>query len=65
MTEAGHATLNLYDVRGRLVKTMYDQTADEGGHQITLDSRGLASGVYFYSLESRGHTVWKRAILVK
>ena len=65
MSEAGHATLNLYDLRGRLVKTMYDQTADKGGHQITLDSRGLASGVYFYSLESKGHKVWKRAILVK
>jgi hypothetical protein len=65
MKEAGHATLRMYDVRGRLVKTIFDQTKGEGEHQITLDSKGLASGVYFYSLESRGHKVWKRAILVK
>ena len=65
MREAGHVTLRLYDVRGRLMKTMFDQTVGEGEHQITLDSRGLASGVYFYSLESRGQKVWKRAILVK
>jgi hypothetical protein len=65
MKQTDHVTLRLYDARGRLVKTMFNRTADEGGHQITLDSKGLASGVYFYSLESRGHRVWKRAILVK
>lgn len=65
MKATDHATLRLYDARGHLVKTMFDQTAGEGGHQVTLDAKGLASGVYFYSLESRGYKVWKRAVLVK
>ncbi len=65
MKATDHATLRLYDARGRLVKTLFDDTAGEGGHQINLDAEGLASGVYFYSLESRGHKVWKRAVLVK
>ncbi len=65
MKATEHATLRLYDARGRLVKTLFDDTAGEGGHQINLDAEGLASGVYFYSLESRGHKVWKRAVLVK
>ena len=55
-----HATLRLYDLRGRLRANHVRSDRDEGGHQITLDARGLASGVYFYSLESQGHKDWKR-----
>jgi hypothetical protein len=65
MKTAEHVTLRVYDARGHLVKTMWDQTAGEGDHQITFDGKGLASGVYFYSLEAQGHKVWKRAVLVK
>jgi hypothetical protein len=30
-----------------------------------LDARGLASGIYSYSLEANGQKVWKRCIIVK
>ena len=63
--EAGPVVLNLYDLRGRLVRHVEAEAPADDLQQITLDGRGLPSGVYAYSLESHGRREWKRCLIVK
>jgi Tol biopolymer transport system component len=54
---AAHVTLSIYDVLGREVARLADETQDAGGHMVTLDAKlyspELASGVYFYRLDAK------------
>lgn len=47
-------TLRLYDVMGRHMRTVHG-LATAGRHELSISSRGLASGVYFVRLQA-GHT---------
>ena len=53
-TQPGPTSVHLFDVNGRLVRTvMASQYVMPGVHAVTIDGRGeqgsrLASGVYFY-----------------
>jgi hypothetical protein len=46
----GPATLVLFDVEGRALRTLYDGAASRGDHVVRLDTRSLPAGVYFYRL---------------
>jgi flagellar hook assembly protein FlgD len=53
------ARLDVYDVTGRLVRTLYRGGADRGSHRIEWDGqdgRGIpvAAGIYLVRLESAG-----------
>ena len=65
VAKPGPVKLRVYDLRGRLVHEARDLATDHNIQQITLDAGGLASGVYYYSLESGGNTAWKRCIIIK
>jgi hypothetical protein len=65
LATSGHVSLSLYDVRGRRIKNLVDEVQPAGEHRITLDGADLASGIYFYRLESGGTQAWKRCILIK
>jgi hypothetical protein len=60
----------VYDVMGRQVATLVDQSMATGRHQVTWDARNAAgqpvtSGVYFYRFETAvGHTT-RKMVLVK
>ncbi|OGC41104.1 hypothetical protein A2Y85_05975 [candidate division WOR-3 bacterium RBG_13_43_14] len=59
--------LNLYDVSGRLVKTMVNQVEDPGIKTIKwdgLDNNGkpISSGVYFYQLETEQRTITRKLV---
>ncbi len=63
--------LAVYDLSGRLVRTLVDSELREGGRHTTpwdgRDERGLpvASGVYFYRLTATGESLSRRMILLK
>lgn len=62
---AGRTRLSLYDPRGRHVRTVLDRDLEAGEHELVLDARGLASGVYWYRLESGSFTATRRMALVE
>ncbi|MEE9554603.1 MAG: C25 family cysteine peptidase, partial [candidate division Zixibacteria bacterium] len=45
-------TLKLYDLLGRTVATILDKEMQAGIHRVEYDGADLASGVYFYILET-------------
>ena len=59
----GHVTLRIYDVGGRLVRTLVDRHLSGATHFVAWDGRddaGLpaASGVYFYRLKTGEFIGW-------
>lgn len=62
---SSHVTLNIYDITGRLVKTLVNEVRDEGVHSITFDGSGLSSGTYFYRLQAGDFVQIKKMVLIK
>jgi hypothetical protein len=65
MPIAGRARLAIYNLRGELVRTLVNGELAAGYHRFTFNSRGLASGTYFYRLESGDFVATRKMILQK
>jgi fibronectin type 3 domain-containing protein len=69
--EGGRAvTLAVYDVGGRLVRTLVDGVETPGEKTVSWDGhdsdgRTVASGVYFYRLTSTSYTETRKMLLMK
>lgn len=72
-TPAPRAHLALYDVRGRRVRTLVDDSLPAGTHKMAWDGRTdsgvqAAAGVYFYRLEVQNSAgkelLTKRLVLI-
>jgi hypothetical protein len=66
----GHATIRVYDVRGRVVRTLVDASRAAGPHSAVWDGRDdrgtrAASGVYFYRLESGRSVNVRKMVLIE
>ncbi|MGA9406810.1 MAG: T9SS type A sorting domain-containing protein [Bacteroidota bacterium] len=58
-------TLKVYDVLGRVVKTLIEERQAPGTHSITFDASSLSSGVYLYRLAAGNFVDAKKMILLK
>jgi len=70
LVEDGRATLELFDVAGRLVTTLLDSPMSRGTHAVSWNGRdaagnAVASGIYFYRLTSGERSEMKRMSLVR
>jgi hypothetical protein len=69
--ESGFVELNIYDIKGRLVKKLTNQKMKGGEHYVTWNgnnesSESVSSGVYFYKLNVNGKTeTTKKMLLLK
>ncbi len=61
----GKVELAVYNLVGEKVKVLVDEVMPAGGHAITWDADGVASGVYYYKLSTSEGAVAKRALLLK
>ncbi len=61
----GKVTIGLYDVTGRLVRTLADTEFMSGRHQIQLDARGLSSGVYLVRMSGTFGLMSNKVTLLK
>ena len=65
LPKSGQVTLRVYDILGRLIATLVDGEQAPGEHVARFNGAGLASGVYFYRLESAGFNQTKKLMLLK
>jgi hypothetical protein len=70
LPEKTRAVLSIYDVEGRLVSTLVDDTLDEGLREVMWDGKDangspIGSGVYFYRLTAGDRTLTKKMVFLK
>jgi flagellar hook assembly protein FlgD len=62
--------LRVYDVSGRLVRTLVDGRVEAGRHEVAWDGRDqggrrTASGVYFYRLQGADREMTRKAVRLR
>lgn len=60
-----HVTLKVYDVLGRAVATLVNETKNAGNYAVDFNGSTLTSGTYFYRITADGFTEIKKMTLVK
>ena len=61
----GFVTLKIYDILGREVATLVNERQAAGTHSVTFNASDLPSGVYFYTVRSKGTSMTKKMVLLK
>ncbi len=70
LPEAADIQVRIYNIRGQLVRTLAKSSLKAGIHELTWDATNdhgvqVASGFYFYQLQSRDFNQVKRMLLIK
>lgn len=58
-------TLNIYDITGRHVATLFDGFREAGTHNVMFDGSGLSSGVYFCQMTAGTSRKVQKMVLLK
>ena len=58
-------SLNVYDITGKEVMTLENETKPAGRYLVKFDGSNLGSGVYFYKISAGSFTAVKRMLLIK
>jgi phosphatidylserine/phosphatidylglycerophosphate/cardiolipin synthase-like enzyme len=58
-------TLQVYDILGRKIKTLFDGEARRGIVAVDFNASGFASGIYFYTIKTESYTATKKLMLLK
>jgi hypothetical protein len=62
----GRATLELYNILGQKLLTLFDEAVEAGRfYTVQFNANGLPSGIYIYKLQSGTKSGLKRLLLVK
>jgi hypothetical protein len=70
LPEAGPVQLRVFDVRGRLVRTIEDGEMEPGRYKVAWDGRNdrgipLGPGIYFYRLDTPSFRATRKAVRVR
>jgi len=66
----GRASINIYNIKGQLVRRLLDKPLRKGSNQLVWDDRNdkgdnCTSGVYFIHLTSGGNSAVVKAVLMR
>ncbi len=62
---SGFVSLKIYDILGNEIHVLDASYRQAGYYEAEFDASNLASGIYFYKLETEGYTATKKMTLVK
>ena len=67
---SGPVKVLVYNLKGQLVRTLVDENKASGNHNLVFDGRDnqgnpLASGVYFYKMQTGKYSDTRKMILMK
>jgi hypothetical protein len=60
LPRSGKVNLSLFDMNGRLVKVLVNETKESGAHAVNLNSAMLSSGLYYYKLQTGDNSAVKK-----
>ena len=69
MPRSGRISIKAYDITGRVVATVIDQTLDPGAHQIIWNGtddqqRKVSSGIYFLRVIYENESITRKVIVL-
>jgi hypothetical protein len=65
LDEAGPVTIEMYDARGRRVKSLLNGQQPAGAGSVRIDTRDLASGIYFVRMDALSQRVVHKVTIVR
>ena len=65
LPERGVVNLAVFDVLGREVEVLINETKEAGAYEITFDAKNLTSGIYFYQLKTNSFSKTNKMILAR
>ena len=65
LSEATRISIKVYDVKGRLVETLYDDLQEAGHHSMVWNTEGVNSGIYFYRIAADGFEDARKCVILK
>ncbi|KAA3610560.1 MAG: T9SS C-terminal target domain-containing protein [Calditrichaeota bacterium] len=70
LEKSQRVSLKIYDLKGRLVKTLMDGILDSGGHQYRWNAQNqsgqrVSSGVYYYVLQGENQRQSRKMVLMQ
>jgi hypothetical protein len=65
LPEVTNVKLKVYDMLGRVVKTLINQEQSAGVYNVEFNASNLSSGVYFYRIEAGNFVATKKLLLLK
>ena len=65
VSKQSHVKLFVYDILGREIETVVDKEMNPGGYEVTLESKNLSSGVYFYRINAGKFQQMRKMLLLK
>ena len=65
LPEPAGVNLTVYNILGQKIRTLIDQSMSGGRHRVQFNGANLASGIYFYRLQTNRETITRRMTLIK
>ena len=65
IVDAGHVSVSVYDMAGRLVDEIVNGWYDAGSQSVVWDAADYPSGIYFVKLEAGTFSASQKIVLVK
>ena len=65
LVQAQNVTIKVYDILGREVATLFKGWQSSGTHRIQFNASQLASGLYFYRMQTKGYVLTRKMMLIK
>ncbi|CAF4560594.1 unnamed protein product [Rotaria sp. Silwood1] len=62
---SGKVNLKVYDSKGRIVSELVNNNQTKGEYKVDFDASTLASGVYYYTLNTKDFSETKSMVLIK
>jgi len=63
--DLGFVTLKVFDLLGREITMLVNETLAPGAYQVQWDAASLPSGIYFYTIHAGSFVETRRMILMK
>lgn len=61
----GNVSLKIYDILGREITTLVNQSMEAGHHSVTFDGSGINSGIYFCTMQTSDYSENRKLLLLK
>jgi hypothetical protein len=59
-----HVRILIFDLAGRMIRSLVDETRYPGQHRILFDASGLASGIYFYQITAGNFSAVRKMVKI-